>query len=178
MIRAFSDSFETEHFFFSLPFSSFFSPNVYIVPLIPRACCWPKTSEIERGEVGRRSESSRVKQRATPLRTWRSWRKFLDKDLLSWQRELLMQPQTRNKSPNSHFTSEVLAQHWRWRLLLVHAECCMLPSWFVLSYVSVCPMLKVKWGSRKLLPDRWARTSSTVMWVGFFFPALAFVWLF
>lgn len=47
--------------------------------------------------------------------------------------------------------------------------CSVSPSWPVLSGVSVCPMLKVKWRSRKLLPDHWARTSSTMMWEVFSF---------
>lgn len=37
-----------------------------------KACCWPKTSETEREEVGQRSEWWRVKLRAVLLRPWSS----------------------------------------------------------------------------------------------------------
>lgn len=45
--------------------------------------------------------------------------------------------------------------------------CCVLHVGllFVLSCLSVCPMLKVKLRSRKSRPGHWARTSSTTMWV-------------
>lgn len=56
----------------------------------------------------------------------------------------------------------------------VYVQCCMLPWLFVLSCVSVCPMLKDKWRSRKSLPDHWARTSSTMMWGVFLLDSFSF----
>lgn len=81
---------------------------VSFVALNDRACCWPKTSETEREEAGQRSEWSRVTQRAALLTTWRSWMVFSEKEPVIWWTDLQMKMLTRNRSQDSHFTSELL----------------------------------------------------------------------
>lgn len=72
-----------------------------------RVFCWPKTSETESEEAGRRSERLRAKRRNNLLRRWRSWTAFLGREPSNLQMGLQMKPLIRSKWGNSHFIGEL-----------------------------------------------------------------------